>query len=130
MTRTGGDGATISGQMNESQLNWKRISPKAINAGVALGSTTRQKAPNNEQPSMRAASSNSRGKPRKNWRSKNMPTGLATNGTIKAWYVSTQRKIRISIYSGMARISNGMTIVARKAMNNKSRPGNVMGREE
>src|SRR5260370_21517777 len=124
MTRTGGDGATISGQMNESQLNWKRISPKAIKAGAALGSTTRQKAPNSEQPSIRAASSNSRGKPRKNWRNKNMPTGLATNGTISAWYVSTQRQIPISMYSGKARSSNGMTIVARKGMNNTSQPGN------
>src|SRR5260370_37046159 len=124
MTRTGGDGATISGQINESQLNWKRISPNAINAGVALGRTTRQKAPNSEQPSMRAASSNSRGKPRKNWRNKNIPTGLATNGTISAWYVSTQRKIRISMYDGIARISNAMTTVARKGMNNTSQPGN------
>src|SRR5438067_11794813 len=126
MTRTGGEGATISGQMNESQLNWKRTNPKAISAGAAFGRTTRQKAPNSEQPSMRAASSSSRGKPRKNWRRRNMPSGLATKGMISAWYVSTQWNARISMYSGIASTSNGMTIVARKMTNSTSRPGNRM----
>src|SRR5437764_14095300 len=114
MTRTGGEGATISGQMNESQLNWKRTNPNAISAGAAFGRTTRQKAPNSEQPSMRAASSSSRGKPRKNWRRRNMPSGLATKGMISAWDEFTQWNDRISKYSRIATTANRNNIVSTK----------------
>src|SRR5947207_12249809 len=84
MTRTSGDDPAMSGQRNESHESWKRMIAKAIKAGSELGRMIRQKAPNREQPSMRAASSSSYGIAMKNCLSKNMPKGEAANGMMSA----------------------------------------------
>ena len=58
---------------------------RAATAGVLSGRTICPSTRHRLQPSMRAASSSSTGKSRKNWRIKKTPTKAHRLGTIRPW---------------------------------------------
>ncbi len=62
----------------------------AASGGLLSGSTRRRNVPNSPEPSMRAASNNSSGKVRMNWRIRKIPKALMAPGTINARYEFSQ----------------------------------------
>jgi hypothetical protein len=78
----------ISGQTRSFHAPSRVKIASVARAGLASGSTIRQKTPNVLHPSIRAASSSSRGSDRKNWRIRKMPNAEASHGTNAAPRVS------------------------------------------
>jgi len=79
----------ISGHTRSFQEPSRVKMASVARAGLASGRTIRQKTPKVVQPSMRPASSSSRGSERKNCRIRKMPNAEASQGTNAAARVST-----------------------------------------
>ncbi len=88
--------------------------------GLQRGRTIRQNTPNVEQPSMTAASSNSRGSPRINWTIKKTKKGTPPTkaGTINGKNVFTQPRLLNRMYCGINVTCIGSIRVPNKHANN------------
>ncbi len=75
---------TISAQMKSLKTPMKVKMASVARAGFASGMITRHRTPKRLHPSMKAASSSSRGIERKYCLSRNVPKALARPGTISA----------------------------------------------
>src|SRR5450755_2128856 len=108
MVNVSGSVRKISGPKKSFQTLRNVNRATTDNAGRASGKITRQKMPNSLQPSMRAASDNSPGMVRKNWRNKKMLNAPTKNaGTHKGIKVPIQPKLRNTTYSGTISTGNG-----------------------
>jgi hypothetical protein len=79
---------------------------------------------NSEAPSIRAASSRSRGSESRNWRRKKMPKALVARGTISPCMVLVQPRLTSRSYRGMRVTWNGSMSMTRMATKTRLRPGN------
>ena len=91
-------------------------------AGTDSGSTILTRAPIRLQPSIRAASSSSMGRVRKNWRSMKMPKAFTRLGTISADTLSISPRCRTIRKVGMRMTWNGTISVARRTMKRTFEP--------
>src|SRR6516164_5443338 len=115
---------TMSGHRNAVQLPRNVKIASADSAGVTSGSATCQKILNSPNPSTRAASINSSGTPRKNWRIKNTPKPVIIPGNMMPQMVSSHPIVFAMTYQGMTSISVGIMRVERMATNTMPRPLN------
>ena len=93
---------TTSGRMNAFQVVTMASTLTVARAGRASGSSTRQKNPNEPQPSIRAASSSSTGMLRKNGRRMTIDSGSpkAACGSATPSRLPDSPSWRIRMYSG------------------------------
>src|SRR3990172_6669008 len=105
-------------------MNWNSASV-AIGA-VRNGSSTWIRIWKELAPSIRAASSTSRGIDTKNWRIRKTPNAAGKPGQMSALYVSIQSKLIIIKYSGIRKMTPGIIIDDSTTQNQVSRPGKRM----
>jgi hypothetical protein len=92
-------------------------------AGFDIGATSRHRIAHSLQPSSRAASINSCGSVRKNWRSIKIRNAFPKNaGTISGRKVSTQPSVRNSKNTGSSVTCGGSISVLSITQNQKPRP--------
>ena len=101
-----------------------------ISAGMVSGITTCRIIASGEAPSIRAASSMSRGMLSMNCVIINTPNGVTSHGTMSAQYVSSHPNATISLYIGIittcaGRMSTLSTVPNQKFLNRKSRRANT-----
>ena len=83
--------------------------PSVTSAGLEFGSTIRVRILPRLAPSIRALSSSSLGRPRKNWRRKNTPKAPAAPGTISAQQGVQPAEPVISRKFGIRKMKPGRT---------------------
>ena len=102
------DCVTIRGQRNDFHASTKEKRASVAMAGRASGRAMRQKMVHSEAPSMRAASSVSRGRVEKNCRMRKMPQTETTSVDTSPAIVSTPPSASISKKRGMSRTMPGI----------------------
>ncbi|GMA86732.1 hypothetical protein GCM10025868_19820 [Angustibacter aerolatus] len=104
---------------------FSRVSTARVASGAPIsGSSTCTSVRSRPAPSMRAASSSSRGRVRKNCRSRNTPNGVARFGSAMEARVSTRCRCFITSSVGIMITWNGTMSVASISTNATPLPAN------
>src|SRR3954471_14445584 len=114
----------ISGQVRSFQVVRNVSTATVLSAGRDSGSTIVNSTRSREQPSIHAASSSSRGRDRKNWRSRNTANGVTSDGTMSAPRLSIRPSFFITRNVGIMVSWNGIAIVATISASSAREPAN------
>src|SRR5919198_106552 len=115
---------TMSGHRKSFHVHRNVTIASVASAGIERGTTIRTRTPSREQPSIRAASSSSIGRGRKNCRRREVPNGVTRLGTISAPRESISPRCCTIRNVGIMTTWNGTISVASIATKRRALPKN------